>query len=197
MMSLDLSNDSIYSDELRQNITYGTLFAPLMEELLFRGILQPLLLLMIGALFSLSLTELFSETTFELFSFLVCCTLLDMLKFGILLLLIAVILPVLPQVLTIAGFGAGINAASIGAVCATAILFGAIHLPNAHDLSGLQAINATLFGVALGLLALQYGLWVPIAAHIMNNTLATIHLFLEDEFELQKQPESMMAPSIA
>lgn len=183
--------NSIYENQLREGLTWTTLVGPVFEELLFRGILQPLLLLTIGALFSLSPTELFSKTTVDILLYLFCCQTLGSLHLGLLVLLLAVLAINLPPLISIAMFGASINAASLGVVCVTAILFGAIHLPNEHQNAPVQAMVATLSGVIFGLLALQYGLWVPIAAHIMNNTLSITSLLLGDEFSEQEQAATM------
>ena len=115
------------------------------------------------------------------------------LRLGMLILLIAVLWINAPQIMSIAMFGANINAASLGTVCVTAILFGAIHLFNPHEFAHVQAGFATIMGITCGLLALHYGLWIPIAAHMMNNTLIMVRLFLNDEFSAQ---EYVTSPSM-
>lgn len=178
--------NSIYANFLRENITVVTLLGPLFEELFFRGLLQPLLLLTIGALFSLSLTDIFSDTTINTLLSLFICKQLEWLNWAMLGLLMALILINSPQLISIIMFGATINATSVSMVCVTAILFGLLHLGNPHENAPIQTILATLAGVTFGVLALQYGLWASIAAHIMVNTLATLGIFIGDEYSLQE-----------
>lgn len=190
MSLISTERNSIFENKVREDIIAFTLFFPLIEELLFRGIVQPLLLLMMGGLFSLSLTAIFSETTAQILFGLFCCQSLGLLKWGILILSIAVFLLILPQLMSIAIFGAGINAVSLGVVSVTAMIFGAAHLMNEHKNAPVQAIFATIAGIILGLLALQYGLLVSIAAHMTNNTLSAIGMLVTDKLNAQEQTAS-------
>lgn len=59
-------------------------------------------------------------------------------------------------------------------VVATGIFFGAIHYFNKHKHAGAQVIHASLGGIVLGTLNVQFGIGAAFAAHIANNTLDMI-----------------------
>ena len=116
-----------YLEVLTKHPLLATLCAPIVEECLFRGILQPLL---IGGLL----------LCFPQFPLVVICAL---------------------------------------AVSLTAVLFGAAHLSNAKEGNAYtQAIITTIAGVVFGIIALQFGLFAAIAAHMMANTVAITGLML-------------------
>ena len=61
-------------------------------------------------------------------------------------------------------------------IVATGVFFGAIHYFNKHKNAGAQAISASLGGIVLGALNVQFGIGAAFAAHIANNTLSIIAL---------------------
>jgi membrane protease YdiL (CAAX protease family) len=78
--------------------------------------------------------------------------------------------------------GTGLSIAVIVSIVATATIFGLVHCCNNHKNSHIQAIAATFGGIALGLVAAQFGLPVAIAAHIVHNTiLMTIAQLIKDK----------------
>jgi membrane protease YdiL (CAAX protease family) len=107
----------------------GTLAAPLGEELVFRGALQPLL------------------TRAVVF---------------------------LAPTAAAAFLGTGLSIAAAVSIAVTATLFGLIHISNLHANSHIQAVIAAVQGVALGIIAVQFGLAASIAAHMAVNTLASL-----------------------
>ena len=62
----------------------------------------------------------------------------------------------------------------------SSLCFGAGHLVNQHNRAYRQAAYATLSGMVYGFLALQFGLAVPIAAHMINNFLVLLALLAEE-----------------
>lgn len=174
--------NSAYIKHLRENIALLTILGPVGEEVLFRGILQPLLLVTMLALCSLSLADIFSETTLIMLLIPLIVGKELELYYWMIVAMVFIYLN-LNQLIHIALFGATINPVSLAAMCVTAVLFGLAHLANPHKNAPLQAMTTTLAGITFGMLALQYGLWVPIAAHMMNNTLCAVSnmMFLDEE----------------
>jgi len=59
----------------------------------------------------------------------------------------------------------------IAGIALSAILFGAVHLTNDHQLRHMQAISAGIFGITAGILKQRFGMLAPIAMHMANNFL--------------------------
>ena len=68
--------------------------------------------------------------------------------------------------------GTPMHIATAVSILATAVFFGMAHLHNDHKNNVSQSINATISGIALGILATHFGLIASIGAHMVNNTLA-------------------------
>lgn len=65
----------------------------------------------------------------------------------------------------------------------SSVLFGLIHLRNAHEGKYRQALAATFTGLMYGMLAVDFGLGATVGAHIMNNSVVFTYLFLVNYFE--------------
>lgn len=81
-----------------------------------------------------------------------------------------------PITTTMMFWGTGITLAAAISIGVVAGLFGAIHVFNEHEGAYRQAFIATLSGIAFGILALEFGLYAAIGAHIMNNSIAVFYL---------------------
>jgi len=122
--------NSQYSIQVMNDPIHTTLVCPILEELLFRGALQPLLIAAISWLAPVAATALL--------------------------------------------FGTGLTVAAMLSIFVTSIIFGVMHISNRHVGSYRQAALCFIGGIVDGVVAIQYGLVASIAAHIINNTLATI-----------------------
>lgn len=127
MSSKVVNNDSQYLTGILENRFYFSVIAPTIEELLFRGGLQPLLILTIAAL--------------------------------------------VPPLSTAMLLSTGLSITSAIAIAVTSLLFGFMHIFNAHDLALMQAMNAAILGITFGVVAVQYGIITVMAAHIIHNTI--------------------------
>ncbi len=116
---------SQYSRLLQNDLLSGAVFAPLAEEAVFRGGIQPML------------TKVFQ-----------------------------MIVPASAGAL----IGTPLSIASSISIVATGILFGAVHYLNPHKGAFQQAVMASVNGVALGILASQFGIGSALAAHMAFNT---------------------------
>ncbi len=68
--------------------------------------------------------------------------------------------------------GVYLSTASLVAIVATSVLFGAVHALNDHEGASQQAFITGFHGFVMGVLAANYGILASIGAHIINNTLA-------------------------
>jgi membrane protease YdiL (CAAX protease family) len=130
LASLDImktsDEDSEYAKQIRAFPLFATIVAPVGEELVFRGAMQPLLT---KAIVSLA------------------------------------------PAAAVAFLGTSLSIATSVAIAASAALFGFVHIFNEHEHSYIQAIVTAIQGVALGILAAQFGLAASIAAHMTTNTI--------------------------
>jgi hypothetical protein len=76
-------------------------------------------------------------------------------------------------------FGPLFSVATTASIVASGIIFGAIHYLNSHKAALQQAVAATIKGVALGILAVQFGFFAAVAAHLANNTICAIMIMSE------------------
>ena len=162
LKDLPKSDDKKYQKLVFDHPLAITLWAPLLEEALFRGVLQSFVLLTLS--------------------------------------LLAPSLAIAPFLAT------GMSIAAVCAILVTAVSFGLLHLSNSKNNDAyMQAALSTLGGIVYGVLAIQFGLGVSIAAHIANNTIAMILLTLtkkdSQEIDLDKSDKKTedesagMAPS--
>lgn len=130
---------SNYEKELTSSLDSASLVAPLTEEAIFRGGIQPILAQIFEALIPAA------SATF---------------------------------------LGTGLSGATVVAILATSLFFGVLHASNDHAHSHLQAFHATISGLILGCLAAKFGIGAAFAAHLTNNTLATIPLAMLSKIKL-------------
>lgn len=134
---LESDNNSSYLEMVQLSPLLYSLVLPVGEELVFRGVLQPL---MSRAIVWIAPA---AAATF---------------------------------------LGTPLSIATGVSIVATAAIFGLIHLFNEHENAPAQAVFSTLSGIALGVVAAQFGLGASIAAHIANNTLSVSLINLSEDF---------------
>lgn len=152
----DSENKKDYRDSCAKDPVGTALWYPIKEEILFRFILQHLLIC-IGTLLAPAL----AVTPF---------------------------------------FATGLSAVSAASIACASVFFGLAHLSNSknNDSYG-QATLCTINGVIYGVMAINFGLGAPIAAHIANNTFCVTLSKLLEEIEINKpsEDEVEVSPSMA
>ncbi|MGC1878917.1 MAG: CPBP family intramembrane glutamic endopeptidase [Rhabdochlamydiaceae bacterium] len=131
-----------YDKHLLRSLLHVSVFGPIAEEGIFRGLVQPLLTKSVQVLIPAA---------------------------------------------TVIFFGTGLSVATAVAIVATSVLFGAAHLPNRHKNAHIQAMSATVSGVVMGILAARFGIGASIAAHIANNSLASLFIAIPQSLSDQER----------
>lgn len=150
IIGLPNNDNSEYCRYIKNNPIYASVVGPIIEELIFRGILLPIMIAV--------MVELFPSTA----SMTLC-------------------------------LGVTISTAAALSVLVTSIFFGALHLINEHKTAWIQAILSTESGILLGLVSLHLGLGAAIGAHILNNTIAVIMMFMSEN----QTTENQITPSLS
>jgi membrane protease YdiL (CAAX protease family) len=110
-----------------------------------------------------------------------------------------------PTLLVTPFFSTGLSVAAAASIVCASLYFGWDHLGNSdNNDSYKQAIHCTIAGMIYGVLAMNFGLGAPIAAHIANNTLCTIQrkmraenkdkVLNDAEDEVEASPSMAFAP---
>ncbi|WP_058534514.1 CPBP family intramembrane glutamic endopeptidase [Legionella saoudiensis] len=115
--------------------------------------------------------------------------------------MLAAITAFFPITTTMMFWGTGITLAAAISIGVTAGMFGLLHLRNDHEGAYRQALVATLIGIALGVTAIEFGLWAAIGAHIVNNSISYASLLFSLEFcqpdNLPEQSEKCAPPELS
>lgn len=77
--------------------------------------------------------------------------------------------------------GTPLSIATGVSIATTAVIFGLFHSANDYENAAVQGVFSTLSGVALGVLAAQFGLGAAMAAHVANNTLTNTYMRIRSD----------------